>query len=91
MNKEIHSINQILPTADAGYYDEDEDEYIHGEKALTIRAWISSLLGKIIDYKAEHQRVLEEDVVPTLQRFLPQDIVMNNVLPFLELPSNSFE
>jgi len=91
MNKEIHSINQILPTADAGYCDFDEDEDIHGEKALTIRAWISSLLGKIIDYKAEHQRLLEEDVVPTLQRFVPQDIVMNNVLSFIELPSHSFE
>ena len=89
--KEIDSINQILPAADAGYYyyDEEEEENIEGEKAVVIRAWIRSVLGKIVHYKGEHRRLLDEGVVPTLQRFLPQDFVMNSVLPFLELPSNA--
>ncbi len=87
MYKEMNSINQNLPTADAGCYDDDVD----GEKAIAIRAWISSLLDKITDYKAEHRRLLEEDVAPTLKRFVPQDIVMNSVLLFLNLPPNSFD
>jgi len=90
MNEEIYSINQILPTACAGYYDEEEED-VEGEKVVAIRTWISSLLGKIIYYKAEHRRLLDEDIAPTLQRFVPQDIVMNNVLSFIELPSHSFE
>ena len=93
MNEEIDSINQTLPNADAGYY-ENGDNYevdIQGEKAIAIWTWIESLLEKIIDYKEEHRRLMEEDIAPTLQRFLPQDIVMNNVLSFLELPSYTFE
>jgi hypothetical protein len=92
MNEEIDTINQTLPTVDAGYYDEDDTrEYSSREKAVAIRSWIRSVLDKIIEYKAEHRRLLDEDVSPTLQRFVPRDIVMNSVLPFLELPSNSFE
>eukprot|EP00984_Skeletonema_dohrnii_P014587 scaffold6144_cov142-Skeletonema_dohrnii-CCMP3373.AAC.3 len=90
MYEEIVSINQILPTVDAGdvdYYDNDNE----GGKARAIRTWIRSVLGKIIHYKAEHQRLLDEGVVTTLQLALPIDIVMNNVLPFLELPSYTFE
>ncbi len=85
MYEEFYSINQTLPTAPAG--DERHDDDV-GEKARTIRVWIGSLRGKIIHYKAEHRRLLDEDVVPTLQRTLPRDIVMNSVLPFLEIPSN---
>eukprot|EP00969_Alexandrium_andersonii_P125839 5563596-Alexandrium_andersonii.AAC.1 len=89
MNEEIDSINQRLPTVDAGFDDDDDDDYYHhvGLKALAIRMWIRSVLDKIIHYKAEHQRLLDEEVATTLQFALPQDIVMNNVLPFLELPS----
>ncbi len=87
MYEEIDAINQTLPTADAGEaWNEDV-----GEKAAAIRDWIRSVLSKISEYKAEHRRLLEEDVAPTLQCALPQDIVRNSVLPFLELPSNSFE
>ena len=93
MNEEIDAINQVLPNADAGYYEyDDHDEVdIVGEKAQTIQDWIESLLERIIDYKAEHRRLLDEDVAPTLQCFLPQDIVMNSVLSFLNLPPNAFE
>ena len=32
-----------------------------------------------------------DEAAATIQLDLPQDIVMNNVLPFLELPSYTFE
>ena len=52
--------------------------------------WIRSVLRKIIQYKAQHQHVLEE-AATTLKLTLPQDIVIKNVLPFLELPLFTFE
>ncbi|KAK1737792.1 hypothetical protein QTG54_011564 [Skeletonema marinoi] len=86
VNEEIDSINQILPIASAGRW-----VYDVGDKARAIRTWIRSVLGKIIHYQAEHQRLLDEDIATSLQLALSQDIVMNNVLPFLELPSYTFE
>ncbi|KAK1737797.1 hypothetical protein QTG54_011569 [Skeletonema marinoi] len=89
MNEEIDSINQILPTTPAGgYYNDEYDD--EGEKARVVRTWIRSVIGKIIRYKAQHQRLLDE-AATSLQLALPQDIVMKNVLPFLELPSYTFE
>jgi len=88
MNEEIDSINRILPTVDAGFSEEDDDV---GGKVEAIRTWIRSVLGKIIHYKAEHQRLLDEQVTTVLELALSQDIVMNNVLTFLELPSYTFE
>eukprot|EP00984_Skeletonema_dohrnii_P032694 scaffold27230_cov155-Skeletonema_dohrnii-CCMP3373.AAC.3 len=85
MYEEINSINQILPTVSAGGWDDD------GGKARAIRTWIRSVLRKVIHYKAEHQRLLDEEIATALQLALPHDIVMNNVLPFLELPSYTFE
>ena len=93
MNEAINSINRILPDASAGYYDEEygeEDDEDYGEKARAIRRWIRSILFKIIDYQEEHQRILDE-FATTLQLALPNDIVVNNVLFFLELPSHTFE
>ena len=92
MNEEIDSINRILPTSNAGFYDDFSawDDGDNGEKARVIRTWIRTVLGKIINYQAEHQRFLNEGAT-TLQHVLPQDIVMNNVLSFLELPSHTFE
>ena len=91
MNEQIDSINQILPDAYAGLYygvgDYDNEE---GEKAREIRMWIRSVLRKVIHYQAEHQRIVNEASL-TLHHALPHDIVMNNVLPFLELPSYVFE
>ena len=89
MNEEIDSINHILPITPAGYV-ERYDDYDEGEKAQAIRSWISSVLGKINHYKAEHRRILSE-AAATLQLFLPQDIAMNNIVPFLELPVQTFE
>ncbi len=90
MNREIDSINQILPTADAGEYWDEWEHYNDGEKARSIRRWIRSVIRNINHYIAKHQRVLEE-AATTLHFALPQDLVTNNVLPFLELPSHTFE
>jgi len=91
MYEEINSINQILPTVSAGEWDDDVGEHEDGEKAQAIRMWIRLVIGKIIHYQAEHQRLLDEEVATTLQLALPRDIVMNSVLPFLYLPSYTFE
>ncbi len=88
MNEEIDSINQILYIADAGYYFEDDET--NGEKAQAIRRWMRSVLRKIIHYQEEHRRVLRE-AAATLQFALPQDIAINHVLRFLDLPPHTFE
>ena len=83
MNSELLSIDQILPNECAGS--------IHdGGKALVIRRWITNVLRKIIYYKVEHRRLLNE-AVSRLQLALPHDIVMNNVVPFLTLPHHKFD
>ena len=91
MNEEIDSINQILPATPAGDgWDYDADEYgERGEKTQVIRRWIRSVLRKINHYQEEHRRIMNE-AAATLQLALPCDILTNNVLPFLELPSHSF-
>eukprot|EP00985_Skeletonema_marinoi_P028770 scaffold25992_cov77-Skeletonema_marinoi.AAC.1 len=86
MGREIEAINQILPNTLAGNW-ENEDV---GGKALVIRMWIASVLHKIVHCKAQHLRYLNE-AATTLQHNLPNDIVNENVLPFLELPSYTFE
>ena len=85
MNEEIDSINQVLPNTPAGDWRDDS-----GGKAQAIRTWIRSVLRKIVQYKAEHRRIMDE-AAATLQFVLPQDIVRNNVLSFLELPSHTFD
>ena len=79
MNGEIDSINHILPNAYAGIV------FFNGEKAQVIRRWLRFVLDKMIRYRAEHQGILDE-AASILQLAVPRDIVMNNVLPFLELP-----
>ena len=89
MNEEIASINQILPNAPAG----DIYPYVDvgaGGKAEAVRVWIRSVLHKIIQYKAQHQSYLNE-AATTLQHAVPNDIVSSNVLPFLEMPSYTFQ
>ena len=85
VKKEIDSINKILSTTPAGEFDGDV-----GEKARVIRWWITVVLNKINHYKSKHQRILNE-AAATLQFALPRDILTNSVLPFLELPSHTFE
>eukprot|EP00984_Skeletonema_dohrnii_P005023 scaffold1772_cov93-Skeletonema_dohrnii-CCMP3373.AAC.2 len=88
MKERIDAIDQILSHTPARSYDKNHDDV--GGKARAIQMWISSVLGKIIDYKAHHRRLLK-DAATTLHRALPNDIVNKNVLPFLELPSYMFE
>ena len=59
------------------------------KKAQVVRRWIRSVLDKMIHYKAVHQRILDE-AATSLQLALPRDLVMNNVLSFLELPPHTF-
>ena len=84
MNEEIDSISRVLPNTRTGSWNDP------GGKAQEIRTWIRSVLRKIINYKAEHQRVLSE-AATALHSALPNDIVIKNVLPFLELPSHTFQ
>ncbi|KAK1733357.1 leucine-rich repeat domain-containing protein [Skeletonema marinoi] len=84
MNDKLGAINQILPTIPAG------DDYYVGGKAMAIRRRIRSVLGKIVQYKAQHRSLLNE-AATTLQLASPNDVVLENVLPFLKLPSYTFE
>ena len=87
MNGEIDSINQILPNAPAG---ECRPFATLGEKAEAIRTWISSVLRKYTHYKSEHRRCVNE-AAATLKLTLPHDIMLKNILPFVELPSDTSE
>ena len=89
MNEVIDSINRILPNARAGDFGDNGNGDVGG-KVRVIRWWIREILGKINQYKAEHQRILDEAAI-TLQLALPRDIVINNVIPLLALPSHTFE
>ena len=84
MNEEINSISQILPNTPAGNF------VNAGEKAQEIRAWIRSVLHKIVHYKAQHRRHLDA-AASALHSALPNDIILKNVLPFVELPSHTFD
>ena len=87
MNEEIDSINQILHNAGFSRY--NDDNYAE-RKARAIRRWIRSVLRKINHYKAEHERILDE-AETSLQLVLSHDILTINILPFLKLPSYTFE
>ena len=80
LNREIDSINLILPNARAG------NDFDDGEKSETIQEWIWSLCHLLDYYKVEHQRILD-DAADTLEVAIPRDIVIKNVLSFLILPS----
>ena len=83
---EIERINRVLPNTPAGTKRHGDI----GEKAQAIQTWINTVLRKIIHYKAKHRRYVNESAT-TLQCALPNDIVLKSVLPFLELPSYTFE
>lgn len=86
----IGSINQDLANADPGrrLFSEYLDD-IRGGKANAVRDWIKNVLSKVIRYRAAHNELLEE-ATAGLQLFLPGDMVMNNVRPFIELPAHKF-
>ena len=82
MNEEIDAINQILLNTPADWFDEP------GGKTQAIRTWIGSVLRKFVHYKGQHRRYLNE-AIAALQPALPNDILFKNVLPFVELPSDT--
>ena len=80
MNEEINSINEVLS-------DTPSDDFIFaGWEDQAIDTWIRSVLRKITHYEVEHRLYL--NVTTALEPALSNDIVLNNVLPFL---SKSFE
>ena len=86
MTEEIESINRTLPDADPGSCNECEV----GQKAIVIREWMARTLMKIIDYKAQHRHLMNE-ATTVLQLAAPNDFVVENVIPFLELPVHTFD
>ena len=86
IRNEIDSINQILPNADlTARYSES------GGKTEAIRKWISRVLDKIISYKAQHRRLTNEAATVLLDVLSNDMLVTKNVLPFLALPSYTFD
>ena len=85
MNGEIDTISQILPNTYSG-----GGVGMSRGKAREIRTWISAVLRKYNNYKAEHRRYVNE-AAATLQLALPNDIVHKNILPFVELPPHTFD
>ena len=90
MNVEIDSINEILPITPASCIFEVLTDLEDTEKDPAIQRWMSSVLRKIVHYKAEHCRYMNE-AAATLQLVLPHDILFKSVLPFLELPPLTFD
>ena len=92
----IELINEVLPNADPGdgyeSYDDVNDELYNnnGGKAIAIREWIESVLRKVTYYKTVHRELLNE-AAAVLQLSLSSDAVMNNILPFIELPQHAFD
>ena len=84
INEEIDAISHSLATTPAG------KDYDLGVKTQALRSGIRSVLSKYIHYRAEHRRYLYE-AAAILQPALPNDILFENILPFLELPSHTFE
>ena len=82
MEQEINAIGQVLPNAHVGdIYTRDE-----GGKARAIREWTARVLNKLVCYKEEHYNLLKEAAL-ILFCVLPNDIVTNKVISFLELQS----
>ena len=71
---DLNTLNFILPH--------------QGEKTTFIREWISRIARKVSDYKAVHRCILQE-IVPILQPSLSKDVVVDNIMSFLELPTHN--
>ena len=89
MNQEVDVITQILPYSHPGHPG-GLAVPVASETTVAIREWINSVLSKIIQYKAMHRQLLKE-AAPILRQSLRKNIITNNVLSFLELPSHTFD
>ena len=91
ITEKVESINQILSTTLTGSYDHQNMTIINGDKTIAIQRWVASVLQiMIVDYKAKNRRILSE-VTTTLRLVSSNDVVTNSVLPFLEMPSHTFD
>ena len=92
MNEEIHSINQALERIHA---DAPSDLHVvrvdYEKMAEAIQEWLGCVLHKIIDYKAKHRLLLPKVADKLIELELPNDVVVNHVLPYLELPLHVFD
>ena len=60
-------------------------------RADTKRAWIKVVLSATIQFKARHRRLLNE-VTKIVELVMSRDILlMNNIIPFLDLPLHMFD
>ena len=84
MNEEIDTISQLLTRTYSG------NDKKRGGKAKAIRRWIRTVLDKIIRYTEEHRRCVNE-AGAILQPSFQYDILFKNVLPFLNLPGDTFD
>ena len=85
MEFQLYSINEMLPIV-ASDIGRNNTSAISSE----IQEQISTIRHNIFCYKKEHNRVLKKATI-AVEQVLPKDIVRNNVVPFLELPSHTFE
>ncbi len=89
MNELIDSINKILPNISAPSDGSNSFADV-GAKGRAIRQWISRVLLNICYYKARHSLVMDV-VEDELLRALPGDIAKESVLPFLQVPTHTFQ
>ena len=93
LTAELDSIKQDLPNASAGemYIHDDDDWFTYdqdeGEKAMVIHGWVARVADKITQYADNHCRILDKAAaVLELASANNNDVVVKNVLPFLQLP-----
>ena len=89
MNEEIESINQTLPSAYARGFEYCIGDENGGEKTRVVRDWIGRVLRKIIYYKVEYYRLLSL-AAAALAHVSLNEIVIDSVFSFLELPDHKF-
>ena len=80
-----NSINHILSNASAGLWPSPNV----GQKVSAIRDWIARVLPKVIHYTVQH-RELVNAAAAAVQLASPNDVVLSNVLPYVELPLYTF-
>lgn len=98
MNEEIDSINQALERLHADAHSAHaHSDHLHAVRvdyekmAEATQEWLRCVLHKIIDYKAKHRLLLPEVADKLIELELPNDVVVNHVLPYLELPLHMFD
>ena len=76
MKQKLETINQVTTP--------------NGRAGMALREWLPEMSQKMTHYTKEHRRLLQEATC-TFEDYLPSDIVMKSVLPFLELPKRTID